>query len=256
MKGLFLSCLLVLFICRHANAQSDTIYHYFSKEYKEVNKDSAFSFIKISRDEKGWFGKEYFFKNNVLKSEGYYTSKDAKSPDGTFKNYNEKGALENITEWNNGKAVSRSYYYKNGNKKSWVSYNDKGVDQQKGWDEAGKEIRHFVTEKEASFKCGMEGWKKYLEKHLNANVAADAGAPIGMYEVKVQFLVTPEGFVSNVKAVSIPAKCKPCASEAVNVLSNSPEWEPAILNNEPVKYQAIQFVQFMVAEEVKKGKKG
>jgi len=172
-----------------------------------------------------------------------------------LKNYKDNGVLDNIAEYDNGKLLSKIYFYKNGNKKSSIIYNDKGSDQ-KGWDENGKEIRNYVVEKEAYFKNGAEGWKKYLEKNLNANVAADANAPAGSYEVKVQFIVSKEGYVSKVKAVSVPAACKPCGGEAVSAISNSPSWEPAVQNNEPVIYQAIQYITFQVLEEIKKSKKG
>jgi periplasmic protein TonB len=71
----------------------------------------------------------------------------------------------------------------------------------------------------------------------------------------VQFIVSKEGTVSNVKAVEVPKACKPCGADAVNTIMASPDWEPAIQNNEPVKYQAIQYVTFVV-EEAKKGKRG
>ena len=45
------------------------------------------------------------------------------------------------------------------------------------------------VEKEAKFPGGLDGWKNYLERNLNANVAADDGAPTGNYTVKVQFIV-------------------------------------------------------------------
>jgi hypothetical protein len=76
-----------------------------------------------------------------------------------------------------------------------------------------------------------------------------------MYPVKVQFIVSKEGYVSNVKAIEIPADCKACAKEAVAVLTASPAWEPAIQNNVPVIYQAIQHITFQVAEGRKRGKR-
>ncbi|MCY7420744.1 MAG: hypothetical protein LH478_03265 [Chitinophagaceae bacterium] len=127
--------------------------------------------------------------------------------------------------------------------------------QQKGWDEEGKEIKNYVAERGARFKGGMDGWRKYLQKNLNANVAADAGAPVGTYEVKVSFVVNREGYVSKVKAVDIPKACKPCAVEAINVISSGPNWEPAIQNNEPAVYNAIQFITFVVDEGSAKKKR-
>lgn len=250
----FVSAILFLFLSKFSIAQSDTLYRYFSKSGEEAGSDSAFFYLKLYKQDNQWFGREYFKKGNTLKSEGNYLDKEGKIAIGSFKNYNDKGKLDFIAEWANGKLLSKTYFYKNGNKKAWIAYNDKNNDQ-KGWDEDGKEIRNYIVEKEARFKGGPGGWKKYLEKHLNAMVAAEANAPEGTYEVKLQFIINKEGFVTNVKAVSIPAACKPCAGEAVSALSNSPQWEPAIQNGEPVTYQAIQFVSFQVAGEGKKSKK-
>jgi protein TonB len=105
------------------------------------------------------------------------------------------------------------------------------------------------VEKEAKFPGGMEGWKRYLERNLNANVAADDGAPTGNYTVKVQFIVDKEGGISNVQAIEVPKACPSCGPEAVKVIKKGPKWEPAVQNGRNVIYQAIQFVTFQVAEE-------
>jgi len=105
------------------------------------------------------------------------------------------------------------------------------------------------VEKEAKFPGGMDGWKRYLERNLNANVAADDGAPPGNYTVKVQFIVDKEGGISNVQAIEIPKACPSCGPEAVKVIKKGPKWEPAVQNGRNVIYQAIQYVTFQVAEE-------
>ncbi|MCW3078734.1 energy transducer TonB [Segetibacter sp.] len=105
------------------------------------------------------------------------------------------------------------------------------------------------VEKEAKFPGGMDGWKRYLERNLNANVAADDGAPAGNYTVKVQFIVDKEGGISNVQAIEVPKTCPSCGPEAVKVIKKGPKWEPAVQNGRNVIYQAIQYVTFQVAEE-------
>lgn len=105
------------------------------------------------------------------------------------------------------------------------------------------------VEKEAKFPGGMEGWKRYLERNLDANVAANDGAPTGNYQVKVQFIVDKTGAISNVQAIDVPSACPSCGPEAVKVIRKGPKWEPAVQNGRNVIYQAIQFVTFQVAEE-------
>lgn len=104
------------------------------------------------------------------------------------------------------------------------------------------------VEKEAKFPGGPEGWRRYLERNLNANVAADDGAAIGNYSVKVQFIVDKGGNISNVQAIDKPKACPSCGPEAEKVIKRGPKWEPAVQNGRNVIYQAIQFITFQVAE--------
>ncbi len=105
------------------------------------------------------------------------------------------------------------------------------------------------VEKEAKFPGGLEGWKKYLERNLDAQVAANDGATAGNYVVKVQFIVDKTGNISNVQAIEVPKPCPSCGPEAVKVIKKGPKWEPAVQNGRNVIYQAIQIVTFQVAEE-------
>jgi protein TonB len=129
------------------------------------------------------------------------------------------------------------------------------VEKGTGIVEAPKKVEEDLTkifykvEKEARFPGGLEAWKKFLERNLNANVAADNGAPIGSYTVKVQFIVDREGVISNVQAIEVPKACPGCGAEAVKVIKKGPNWEPAIQNDRKVNYQAMQFITFQVAEE-------
>jgi periplasmic protein TonB len=124
-----------------------------------------------------------------------------------------------------------------------------GIVEEPKKDEEDYDKTFFKVEKEAMFPGGMEGWKKFLERNLNANVAAEDGAPKGNYTVKVQFIVDKQGNISNVDAIEVPSACPSCGKEAIKVIKNGPKWEPAIQNGRKVIYQAIQFITFQVAEE-------
>jgi hypothetical protein len=104
-------------------------------------------------------------------------------------------------------------------------------------------------EKEAQFPGGPVGWRRYLERNLNANIPNNDHAPEGKYEVKVQFIVDKEGNVSNVAAVSAPSLCPSCAAEAVRVIRMGPKWVPATQGGSPVNYEATQFVTFQVRND-------
>lgn len=235
-------------------AQQDSSIIYINKAGKETTKDSAYTYEIIFQKDKLWHGINYFANTNTLQSEGDYADAKCTIPVGTFNNYTEDGSLFSTASYDNGKTKEITFFYKSGNKKAYIAYSNENVNAEKGWDEQGKEIAGYIVQREARFKGGAEAWMKYLQKHLNADVPVDAGAPAGNYTVVVEFMVNKEGFISNVKAVSVPPKCKPCATEAVSVIMNGPNWEPAIQYNEPVNYRQKQQVTFQVNEKGKKKK--
>jgi hypothetical protein len=223
---------------------------YFNKGGSHITeRDSATTYIKFFKRNKTWYGMAYY-ATNTLRSEGSYREFDHKTPIGTFKNYSAEGFLSNITIWNDSsKAVERTYFYKNGGKRGWVRYELYDVKEQKCWDSLGKELNICNVEVEAKFKGGINAWRMFLEKNLNADVAVSAGAPEGIYTVKAQFIVAKDGSLSDIKATDVPAGCKPCGKEVERILSLSPNWEPALINGDAVLYQAIQPVSFQVIEE-------
>ncbi len=105
------------------------------------------------------------------------------------------------------------------------------------------------VEKEARFPGGLAAWKRFLERNLRSSIATDAGAPVGNYRVKVQFVVDKHGVISNVEAIEVPNACAECGAEAVRVIQRGPDWEPAVQNDRKVAYQAVQIITFQVADE-------
>jgi hypothetical protein len=234
-----------------AFTQNDSVV-YINKQGITTTRDSAYEYTLFSKNGNLWHGKTYYAKNNVLQSEGDYSNINVAAPVGSFKNYNEEGKLDNISVYDNGKPTECTYFYKDGNKKSHIVFNGDKITEQKGWDESGKEIPGFIVARQAMFKGGEEGWQKYLQKHLNSNVAADAGLPAGDYIVELEFNVNKDGYISNVKVVNAPAKCKPCTAEAISVITEGANWEPAIFNNEPVVYRLRQKITFNLTDKTKK----
>jgi hypothetical protein len=244
MKKIFLLTIVAAFAGITSFAQSDTIIKYYSKDGREIGKDSAVSFIKFYRYANQWHGMEYDIKKNYLKSEGDYNDTNPATAVGGVSHFNEDGKLNYTMEYSDGKPVERMYYYKSGNKKSYTMYAENGKQISRAWDDNGKEIKDFVTQRDAEFKGGEDGWKRYLDKNLNASIPTLLGLPAGNYEVQVQFVVGTDGIPGSVKLVSAPPKCKACATEVLRVMKESPAWEPAILNNEPVIFETTKTITF------------
>jgi len=227
--------------------QNDTSYQYFNNNWKSSPKDSAFYYSQILPLNYLWVRKDFVAKTGSPYMRGTFTDKELKTRQGLFTWYYEGGKLKDSVLFENGKRTASWHFYENGNKKAIVSYSNGKVVAQEGWDESGKEIPDFVFEKGAEFPGGMQGWKRYLETHLNANAPANDRAPNGVYTVKVEFMVDKEGKVNNVRAISVPRECPSCGIEAVRVINKGPNWVPATQFGRTVIYQAVQFISFMVS---------
>jgi periplasmic protein TonB len=123
------------------------------------------------------------------------------------------------------------------------------LDQGKQIIEEKKEDENRIFEKveiEASFKGGDAAWKKYLERNLNPNVGPDNGAPIGVYTVYVQFVVSKDGSISDVKALTNHGYGM--EQEAIRVIKKGPSWTPAVQNGRSVNAYRKQPITFQVTD--------
>lgn len=103
------------------------------------------------------------------------------------------------------------------------------------------------ADKEPEFPGGIEGWRKYLENNVNANVPAKQHAPKGIYTVTLSFLVDENGKVSEVKAIKDPGYGT--AEEAERVIAKGPNWIPATQNGRNVIYRQRQNITFQVTQQ-------
>lgn len=125
------------------------------------------------------------------------------------------------------------------------------IDEGKGVvEEKKEEDENKIFEKveiEASFKGGEGAWRKYLERNLNASVGPDNGAPAGVYTVYVQFVVSKDGSISDVKAMTTHGYGM--EAEAVRVIKKGPAWTPAVQNGRSVNAYRKQPITFQVEGE-------
>ena len=103
-----------------------------------------------------------------------------------------------------------------------------------------------VVQIPARFPGDIDGWRKYLERNLNADLPAENGAPGGSYTVTVSFIVNREGVISDVKAENDPGYGT--KTEAIRVIQKGPKWQPAEQNGQKVIYRHRQNVTFRVGE--------
>jgi hypothetical protein len=112
------------------------------------------------------------------------------------------------------------------------------------------EVDQRVFEKvefNASYPGGLPAWKSFLIKNLKATTPVDNGAPAGYYTVYVRFVVSREGIVSDIKALSnLGYGMEP---EVIRILKKSGNWSPAMQNNRYVNSYHTQPVTFVVEND-------
>jgi hypothetical protein len=98
-----------------------------------------------------------------------------------------------------------------------------------------------------SFAGGEAEWRKYLERNVNATLAAYNGTPAGTYTTITQFLVKADGTTSEFK--SLTNHGYGMEEEALRVIRNAKQWEPEIMNGEKVNAYKKQPVTFQIIDE-------
>jgi len=109
------------------------------------------------------------------------------------------------------------------------------------------------VEIEASFPGGDNAWRQYLEKTLHPDVPVTRGAPAGIFTVIVQFVVSKDGNITDVKALTNHGFGM--EQEVIRVIRMGPKWKPAQQDGRYVRAYRKQPVTFWIEEEKKKKKK-
>jgi protein TonB len=103
------------------------------------------------------------------------------------------------------------------------------------------------VDKEAGFPGNNGAWKTYLEENLRAGVPVTNGAPAGTYQVLVIFIVSKDGSISNVRALT--HKGYGMEEEVVRIIKKGPKWTPGMQNGRYVNSYRKQPVTFLVENQ-------
>ncbi len=103
------------------------------------------------------------------------------------------------------------------------------------------------VEIDASYPGGDRAWVSYLQKNLKADVPMQNGAPLGLYRVIVKFIVSKDGFVTNIQPETKWGYGT--EQEVTRILQNSGKWLPASQDGRFVNAYRRQPVTFMVEED-------
>ncbi|MGZ8557672.1 MAG: energy transducer TonB [Chitinophagaceae bacterium] len=106
------------------------------------------------------------------------------------------------------------------------------------------------VEAEAYFPGQEPAWHSFLQQNLNPSVPVDKGAKAGIYTVYIQFVVSKDGSISNIKPLTKHGYGM--ETEVMRIIRKSPKWVPAIQNGRTVNAYIKQPVTFQIEEEKKK----
>jgi hypothetical protein len=107
------------------------------------------------------------------------------------------------------------------------------------------------VEIEAEFPGGKKAWDAYLQKTVNAEIAARNGAPEKVYTVSIEFIVHPDGTISDIKALTNHGHGM--EQEVIKAITNSPKWISAIQNGRKVAaFKKVNYTFTVAADQSSK----
>ena len=101
-------------------------------------------------------------------------------------------------------------------------------------------------EREAEFPGGSQAWIRYLGRNLNAYIPVKKKAPVGTYQVIVQFIVAKNGKVKDITAETTHGFGM--EEEVIRIIKEGPKWVPAMQDGHPVNAYKRQPIIFVVSE--------
>jgi len=119
------------------------------------------------------------------------------------------------------------------------------------YDEEGNKIKNYIVTRDAEPKGGQKGWEAYLRKNMGKELDMK-DEKNNNANVQVQFIVDENGSVIKSKILK-SSGIKEIDRDALRVISESPEWSPAIAFNNPIKVIRIQSITYNL-EAAKKSK--
>ena len=139
------------------------------------------------------------------------------------------------------------YFHHNGQRAALEVHSDGKMISVEYFDESGKLLTDTsAVNRQASFKGGDEGWKKYLQKNLywppRLEFKTAAAVTVG-----VSFVIDETGKVIDAE-VSMPFH-EEFDKIALKIIKNSPAWSPGIAHNRKVKAYRRQSVTFSQPED-------
>jgi antitoxin component YwqK of YwqJK toxin-antitoxin module len=237
---LCLTICLVIF-CLQATAQTPIIKKYYDADWAVTSADRAIYYTEFVKEGDAYRSTSYWTRGNAVRGRALFPDTIMAMPVGWEVHYYKKGNIEDSVYYEDKGVVTDAYFY-HPNKQLGMHYSV-GANQKEGvtegYDETGKKIKNYVYSKEAEFKGGDKAWNSFLLKNTSKDFFNTKTEEEITVKVQIQFIVDESGFVTRPK-VKESSGMKNIDSDALRVISTSPQWKNALLYNNPVKAYRIQ----------------
>lgn len=244
-KILLTTFLLPAYICTHAQ---NAIIKYYDADWAETSKEKAVYYNEYIKEGSNYKCISYWVKTNAIQGRAFFPDTVTKKPIGTAVSYYKNGNLEDSVVYDDaGNTKDAYHYYENKQLAAhyYVPANEKeGVKE--GFDESGKKIKNYVYAREAEFKGGDKAWRSYIQKNVSTDLYNTKGAGEATVSVSVQFVIDENGYAIRPKVIS-SSGISAVDRDAIRVISNSPQWNNALLYNKPIKVYRVQPFTYVLA---------
>jgi hypothetical protein len=107
----------------------------------------------------------------------------------------------------------------------------------------------IFTKVEIEASVDKEQWRQFLQKNLQPFIedAAAKGIKPGTYTIKLKFIVASNGSLYNFQTLNDPGY--DLAKNVIEMMKDSPTWNPAMQNGKPVTSYHTQPVTFVIQEQ-------
>jgi hypothetical protein len=258
-------------IISHAKAQkqNNDVLYVFKKDWssaKDFN-DAAY-FMQVTKENDSTYICRYYNKfGPMVKQESYFDA-DLTIPNGRFCWYNANGDIDTIGSVDHGKKDDYWYYYRDTTllKQEWYEsghlaerkdyehnlyVNKDGITMtleekklQDSLNAAHSETTFKILQVEAKYKNGQKDWTNYISKNLKTPDRLMNVLGRGRHQVCIAFVVDKEG---NTGDVYIIHSCEWSGdNNVIQLIKDSPKWQPAMQNGRTVYYRQKQTITYEV----------
>lgn len=138
------------------------------------------------------------------------------------------------------------YFHRNGKVQAIEDYYEGKATTILCYDAEGQPLAS-CEQKSATFPGGEQGWRRYVERNLDASIPVYKRSPPGSYTVIVQFIINTDGSIEGVEALTRHGYGM--EEEVVRLIKKGPKWVPAMEFGTKVKAYRKQPVTFVISQQ-------